>query len=54
MIPYLRPIEDSDEDENLCYYSEDDEDSTAELDSIIRQLHEEGIDLETLFDPDYK
>lgn len=45
MNPYPRPIEDSDEDE-VCYYSEDDEDSVAELAEIINQLHEEGIDLD--------
>ena len=53
MNPYPRPIEDSDEDEVLCYYSEDDEDSVAELAEIINQLHEEGIDLDdALFNVD--
>ena len=50
MIPYPRPIEDSDDElENVDYYSEDDEDSAAEFNEILDQLHEEGIDLEALF-----
>ena len=40
-----KPIEDSEE---YCYYTEDDETDSAELDEIIRQAQAEGIDLNAL------
>lgn len=41
--------EDSDE-ENYCYYSEDEETDAEELNEIIAQLKDSGVDLSTLFD----
>ena len=43
------PIEDSDE-ENYCYYSEDGETDADELNEIISQLQDSGVDLSALFD----
>lgn len=43
------PIEDSDE-ENYCYYSEDEETDADELNEIISQLQDSGVDLSALFD----
>lgn len=47
------PIEDSDE-ENYCYYNEDEETDAEELNQIISQLEESGIDLSALFDKSWK
>ena len=43
------PVEDS-EEANYCYYSEDEETDAEELNQIISQLEESGIDLSALFD----
>ena len=43
------PIEDSDE-ENYCYYNENEETDAEELNEIIAQIQDSGIDLSTLFD----
>ena len=47
------PIEDSDE-EKYCYYNEDEETDAEELNQIISQLEESGIDLSALFDKSWK
>lgn len=47
------PIEDSDE-ENYCYYSEDEETDADELNEIISQLQDSGVDLSALFDDSWK
>ena len=47
------PIEDSDE-ENYCYYSEDEETDAEELNEIISQLQDSGVDLSALFDDSWK
>lgn len=47
------PIEDSDE-ENYCYYSEDEETDAEELNEIIAQIQDSGVDLSTLFDKSWK
>lgn len=47
------PIEDS-EEENYCYYSEDEETTAEELNEIISQLQDSGVDLSALFDESWK
>lgn len=47
------PIEDS-EEENYCYYSEDEETDAEELNEIISQLQDSGVDLSALFDDSWK
>lgn len=47
------PIEDSDE-EDYCYYSEDEETDADELNEIISQLQDSGVDLSALFDDSWK
>jgi len=47
------PIEDS-EEENYCYYSEDEETDADELNEIISQLQDSGVDLSALFDDSWK
>ncbi len=47
------PIEDSEEG-NYCYYSEDEETDAEELNEIISQLQDSGVDLSALFDDSWK
>lgn len=47
------PVEDS-EEENYCYYSEDEETDAEELNEIISQLQDSGVDLSALFDDSWK